>query len=134
MLTTDQRILRMKSRETTLEEVQELNLVEKLKIASKGNMGASAIQIGVPVRFAWFKMGETEYTLLNPKILEFKGKEKLKEEDCLSVPGRWSRVPRFYKIKFMNNGVLETARGMKAHIIQHEVDHMDGILNIDKAR
>ena len=134
MIVTDRSILRQKSKKTTVEQVEELNLVARIKEAVGKGFGAAAIQIGVPRRFAWFRIGVKEYTLLNPKIVEFKGKEKIKQEACLSIPGRWSMVPRYYKIKYMNDGVLKTARGVEAHIIQHEIDHMDGILNIDKAR
>ncbi len=138
MIITDQKILRIGSVVTSKEEVEKLNLISRLKTACEeawtNGYGLAAIQIGVPLRFAWFKIGEQDFTLLNPKIVEFKGKEKLKQEGCLSIPNKRPMVPRYYKIKYLNDGILNTARGTKAHIIQHEIDHMDGILNVDKAK
>jgi peptide deformylase len=130
-------LLKQVSRETTWEEVERLNLVERLKKACDGawvtGHGLAAIQIGVPVRFAWFKNGTRDIFLLNPKIIEMKGKVKLKNEGCLSIPGKWSAVKRAEKIRYESDGEIKTARGPIAHIIQHEIDHMNGVLNADIA-
>jgi len=129
--------LREVSRETTWEEVKELDLVERLKKACEKawvtGHGLAAIQIGVPVRFAWFKNGPRDTFLLNPKIIEMKGKDKLKNEGCLSIPNKWSAVKRAEKIRYESDGKIQVARGTIAHIIQHEIDHMNGILNVDVA-
>ena len=131
-IVTNHQRLSVISRETTWEEVNDLDLLNRLKKAAgtawTKAAGLSAIQIGIPLRFSWYKWGEDEFTLMNPKILEFKGKCKRLEEGCLSIPKTWLKIPRYYKIKYMNDGKVLTAKGYHAQIIQHEIDHMNGIL------
>ncbi|MDB5187984.1 MAG: peptide deformylase, peptide deformylase [Candidatus Kaiserbacteria bacterium] len=75
---------------------------------------------------------------INPKILKMSRGKKDKHEGCLSVRGIWGYVPRAEKATIQaydENGVLFTrgASGLLAHIFQHETDHLQGILYIDKA-
>ena len=59
-------------------------------------------------------------------------KTKTLTEGCLSIPNTWVKVRRPYKIKYMNDGSGPyTAKGTKAQIIMHEVDHMNGKLITD---
>ncbi len=136
-IVTDFNILRQISKPTTMEEVLDLNLPARLKAACKTawvtGHGLAAIQIGIPLRFAWFANGPRDVFLLNPYITGMNGKIKAKTEGCLSIPNSWSKVKRAYKVKYVSDGKLLTAKSMLAHIIQHEIDHMDGILNIDVA-
>lgn len=136
-IVTNQKRLREISRLTSWDEINELNLCERLKTACKSawtpGKGLAAIQIGVPLQFAWYRWGEGDYYLINPEIVEFKGKMKALREGCLSIPHNWVKVKRAYKIKYISDGVTLMARADRAHIIQHEVDHMNGILNVDKA-
>ncbi len=133
----DQIKLREVSCPTTLKEVNDLKLWERLRAANDyawmTGCGLAAIQIGVPLRFSWFRWGEQEFMLLNPEIISRSGKNKALKEGCLSIPNNWIKIRRYYKIKYMSDGMRKTAKGLKAQIIQHEIDHMDGILNIDKA-
>jgi len=124
------------SKETTIEEVESLDLINRLR-ASNGTAwtkgaGLAAIQIGIALRFAWFIWGEKEFTLLNPCIIEFGGKRKLVREGCLSIPNKYFKVKRRYKIKYTSDGKRLSARGFKAELIQHEIDHMNGVLISDK--
>lgn len=136
-IVTDETKLRQVSKDTTVDEVIRLNLINRLRksngLAWIAGCGLAAIQIGIPLRFAWFRWGHEEFVLLNPEIIKYSGKCKPVEEGCMSVPDKKCMVPRYYKIKYISHGVKKTARGLKAHIIQHEIDHMNGILNIDKA-
>lgn len=136
-IVTDPEILKQVSRPTTLAEVDELNLVERLKAACKRGWvegcGLAAIQIGVPVQFSWFVYKGQEYTLMNPRIVKTVGKPRLKREGCLSIPNKYLWVPRFLKIQYKNAGQVEGASDLKAQIVQHEIAHMAGILNIDVA-
>ena len=136
MIVTDQKILRQVSKDTTQEEVDKLELVRKIQEANKTawtkGAGLAAIQIGIPLRFAWYRIEDKEGTLLNPKILTEFGKEIL-EEGCLSIPHKYTKVERAYSIEYLTNGKKKKANGFKARLIQHEIDHMNGILNIDKA-
>jgi peptide deformylase len=131
---TDHKILKQVSKPTTMEEVEKLNLVIRLKMAVKSawtpGYGLAAIQIGVPLRFAWFEWGGQEYILLNPTKLIGIGRPKLKKEGCLSIPQRWGFTRRYNKITYESEGTIFRAKAQKAHIVQHEMDHMDGLLNI----
>jgi peptide deformylase len=76
---------------------------------------------------------------INPKVIKTSRGKKLKHEGCLSVRGKWGRVPRAEKvtIKAYNERGEEFTRGasgLLAHIFQHEMDHLEGILYIDKAK
>lgn len=74
--------------------------------------------------------------LINPKIIKFEGKVETDYEGCLSVPGIYGLVPRHTKIRVQaididGNEVRFKADGFLARIIQHEVDHTNGIVFID---
>jgi len=137
MIITDERILRTISRPTTPQEVESLDLIRKLREALDtgwtGGTGLAAIQIGIPLRFAWFTFQGKEYTLVNPEITEAFGGET-QAEGCLSIPGKRVMVCRAYDIRYTSNGKPKRANGLMARIIQHEVDHMNGVLITDKGR
>ena len=133
---TDETILRTISKETTLSEIRSIKLVNRLKKANRTawtkGAGLAAIQIGIPLRFAWFITNGREETLLNPKIILGKGKRIYKNEGCLSIPNSYVDTERFYYIEYISGGKKRTAMNYKAVLIQHEIDHMNGILNIDR--
>lgn len=132
---TEELILRQLSKETSLSEINRLDLKKRLRKATKTawtkGAGLAAIQIGIPLRFAVLWIPEGEQILLNPEIIELKG-EYIYKEGCLSIPGKQTRVKRFRYVKYRNNGKIREAINFKAALIQHEIDHMNGILNIDK--
>jgi len=133
---TDKNILHKISKETTLEEITKLNLIERLKEATNNawtdGCGLASIQIGIPLRFAWFKYDNKEYTLLNPEIIFKRGKYIYNNEGCLSIPNNYVNTERYLEIEYINNGKKQRAKGQKAVIIQHEIDHINGILNIQR--
>ena len=135
MIVTKISKLREKSRETTSSEVKEACLIERLSRANKTawteGAGLAAIQIGVPLRFAWYKFPGFEGTLLNPVIIKKFG-SIISEEGCLSIPNKFIKVKRALDIEYLTNGKKKKAHGFLACLIQHEIDHMDGILIIDK--
>lgn len=108
-------------------------------------IGLAAIQIGVPLRvivmdLVWGKEDAGDARLpryfINPQILEGTEDTTPYEEGCLSVPEYYDEVlrPSKVKLKYLNeNGeeIIEWANGMYATCIQHEMDHLDGILFID---
>ena len=104
-----------------------------------GGVGIAAPQVGIMRRMfiAEPEPGEVYY-MINPEILEMSGSEEA-EEGCLSVPGYAGLVERatYVKIKALDidgsERILET-EGWAARVIQHEKDHLDGILYIDKAK
>ena len=135
MIITDQKILRQKSEPFNPEKHNIDEIVAKMKEAIKtawtNGYGLAAIQIGLPVRVVWFIFNDSENILINPEITMGIGKMTAKE-GCLSIPNTWVDVERKYEIKYVSNGKRKRAKGTKARLIQHEIDHLDGILIIDK--
>ena len=132
----DKKVLRQVSKPTTMPEIKALKLRKRLRQAMKTawtkGAGLAAIQIGVPLRFAWLMGNGKDEILLNPEIVTGKGKRVYKGEGCLSIPHSYVDVERFYYIEYLSGGKLRKAMNFKAILIQHEIDHMDGILNIDR--
>lgn len=78
-----------------------------------------------------------DYVLINPKIVSTSKETDIEFEGCLSVPDKYGRVERFKKIKVealdINGDQLKIkAQDFFARTIQHEIDHLDGILFIDR--
>jgi len=114
-----------------------INEMKKIMV-KEGGIGLSANQIGYDLSIFIAKPKEKFYVFINPEIIEGK-KPSLKEEGCLSLKNKWGFVERFeeVKIKYRDlRGKTKTlkAKGLLAHIIQHEIDHLNGILFIEKAK
>ncbi|WP_460773391.1 peptide deformylase [Microbacterium sp. GXF7504] len=102
-----------------------------------GRAGVAAPQIGVGLRaFSYNIDGDIGY-VLNPVLVEVSGEPRLTGEGCLSVPGLWHEVMRYPYAKVVgvdvdgNEVVLEGA-GLLAQALQHETDHLDGMLYLDR--
>ncbi len=103
-------------------------------------IGLAAPQIGKSIRFCIInlkQMGLAPFALVNPKIVKKSWKKVEMEEGCLSVPGVFGIVkrPENIKVDAQNlQGVQSSfqANGLLARVIQHEVDHLDGILFTSK--
>lgn len=102
-----------------------------------GRAGVAANQIGVGLAvFSYFVNGKPGY-LINPEILELSGDEVELEEGCLSLPGLWHKTPRFQKAvvrgQLLDGTTVEiTGEGLLAQVLQHECDHLQGIVYIEK--
>ncbi|MEM9234936.1 MAG: peptide deformylase [Pseudomonadota bacterium] len=103
-------------------------------------IGLAAIQIGEPVRIIVMDLQENEEKnpryFVNPEILETSEETAPYEEGCLSIPEVFDTVERPAKclVKYMNydgETVEEWADGLYATCIQHEMDHLNGVLFID---
>jgi len=105
-----------------------------------GGIGLAAIQVGVPKRIFIIDipdMKNGKFVMINPVILEFSKEKILYEEGCLSIPNLSSEVERSKSITVEFTDLNEKRRliratGLLAVCIQHEYDHLDGILFIDK--
>ena len=101
-----------------------------------GRAGVAASQIGVNLRaFSYNVDGEVGY-ILNPEI-EVTGEKELIDEGCLSVPGLWHKTPRhpFARVRGIDldgNAIEISGTGLMAQALQHETDHLDGILYLDR--
>lgn len=101
-------------------------------------VGLAGPQVGVSKRIVVLREPEkqTDICLINPEVLEPEGREFL-EEGCLSLPQVFAMVPRYthLRVRALNQHgkpVEFEASGMLARIIQHEVDHLDGIVFLDR--
>ena len=97
----------------------------------------AAPQVGVIRRVVVIDIGEGLVELINPEILETRG-TKRDSEGCLSIPGATAEVirPAYVKVKAQNrNGdeIILEGEDLMARALCHEIDHLDGILYVDKA-
>ena len=118
-------------------------LIEDLKqtMHAEVGVGLAAPQIGVNLRaivVGVMSPGEEEerLSLVNPEIVDSQGKEK-REEGCLSIPGFTAMVERPTHIRIRaqdleGEPVERDAEGLLARVICHEIDHLDGILYLDR--
>ena len=143
ILTVPNPVLRKKSSivEKVDKEIKKLmdDMLETMYKAP--GIGLAAIQIGVPKRVVVIDISKEENKkdplyFVNPE-LTWKSKEKATyEEGCLSIPDQFAKIDRPEKciVKFLDyNGSLKEikAEGLLATCIQHEIDHLNGILFID---
>ena len=111
------------------------DLVDSVRLP--GRAGVAASQIGVNLRaFSYNVDGDVGY-ILNPEIVEVSGEMQLIDEGCLSVPGLWHKTPRFpfarvRGIDLDGNEIELAGEGLMAQALQHEVDHLDGMLYLDR--
>ncbi|AJQ27427.1 Peptide deformylase [Pelosinus fermentans JBW45] len=101
-------------------------------------VGLAAPQVGVSLRVIVLDVDDELIELINPIIIKSEGCE-LGNEGCLSVPGVFGEVERFSEVtvtglnRFGKN-ITITGTGLLARALQHEIDHLDGILFIEKAK
>lgn len=115
------------------------DLLDDMKITVRAESGAglAAPQIGLPLRVVVIDVDEGYFEMVNPVILSQKG-EQIGPEGCLSVKGKQGTVRRPDKVKaeyrdrFGKKHKL-TATSFFARAVCHELDHLDGVLYIDKA-
>jgi peptide deformylase len=100
-------------------------------------VGLAAQQIGKTLQMCVIDVDGTVYTLFNPKITSSSQQMHTDEEGCLSVPGKFFPIERHWKVtvRYLDeNGLQQKMRasGLLARAIQHEVDHLNGILILDR--
>lgn len=130
-------ILREKCRkvEKITPEIRELikKMIETMK--KNNGMGLAAPQVGVAQRIIVVATEKEAKGFINPRILK-KSKEKVViTEGCLSFPNLFLKIkrPREIEIEALdNNGRKIKVGGLLARVLQHEIDHLDGILFIDR--
>jgi peptide deformylase len=100
-------------------------------------VGLAAPQVGQSLRMIVIDVGEGLVELINPKITSMEGEEQALE-GCLSVPGVYGEVKRYSKVTVealnrQGKKVKYTGTELLGRAFQHEIDHLEGILFIDKA-
>jgi peptide deformylase len=121
----------------SLSETQELVDSMILTMQTANGIGLAAPQIGRSINLLVINDGRGDQIFINPKIIYKSRKKNIFEEGCLSIPGVYGNVTRpatiwlIYKDRF---GKLrfKKATALEARILQHEVDHIHGILFIDR--
>ncbi|MFZ7121149.1 MAG: peptide deformylase [Eubacteriaceae bacterium] len=135
----DDPILRKKSRDILEinDRIKELSEDMLETMYHENGVGLAAPQVGILRKIVVIDIGEGPITLINPIILNQEGMQ-VNVEGCLSVPGVNEKVerPSFIKIKYQDidgkENILE-GENLLAVAISHELDHLKGILFIDKA-
>jgi peptide deformylase len=118
-------------------EIQSL-LPQMIETMHKENgIGLAAPQIGKSIRLAVAEVNKKVYYFINPEITSSSQEKILFEEGCLSLPNEFFPIIRSEKIslKYQNEKGLPKklrATGLLAIVIQHEIDHLDGILIINR--
>lgn len=104
-------------------------------------IGLAAIQIGLPMRLLVIDLAKEDdepapHVFVNPEILESSDERSVYEEGCLSIPEYYAEVerPASVRVKYVDRdgrGQEIKAEGLMATCLQHEIDHLNGVLFID---
>lgn len=133
-------ILRKKSREVEAVDEKILQILDDMieTMHKYNGVGLAGPQIGILKRLVVIDLYDDKgpIILINPKIIEQKGEQEV-EEGCLSFPNKFAKIirPEKVKIEALNEDgktIKIKAEGLLAQAIVHEIDHLDGILFIDK--
>jgi len=102
-----------------------------------GGVGLAAPQVGIARQFLVVDAGDGLIKMVNPQVIWKEGRSVL-EEGCLSLPGILIRVPRARRVRIKaldekGEEIEIEEDGLLAHVLQHEIDHLWGILILDYA-
>ncbi|MDO8470253.1 MAG: peptide deformylase [bacterium] len=126
-------------------KVEVRNLVKRMREAMRqaSGVGLSANQIGLSWRIFVAQVPDADgkqkfYAVFNPTLSRPSKEFETTEEGCLSVPGKYGPTPRHYRVTLTgfdqyNRPVKIKAWGLLARVFQHETDHLDGKLFVDRA-
>lgn len=129
---------------TTALEPEEINddlrkilddMVKTMRLAN--GVGLASTQVGIDRRYFVMEIDETVKKCINPEILEILDKNVSVDEGCLSIPGIFKKVsrPDKIKVKYLNEygeEIIEEMQGLWAKAFQHETDHINGMMYIDR--
>jgi peptide deformylase len=131
-------VLRQKAKRVTQFDKNLQRLIDEMieTMRAAPGVGLAGPQIGVPLRLAVIEVDDQITVIINPEIIKRSAEVEL-DEGCLSVPGFWGKVQRSEKVtvKARNRDGREfrvNAEGLLAQALQHEIDHLDGMLYIDR--
>jgi len=132
-------ILRKKSGNVSAIDKKIIKLVKDMEKAMKAEkgVGLAAPQVGVNKRLIIVLLdNKITVPMINPDIIDHSYETEYAEEGCLSLPGKWGQVERFKQIVVQyidSKGAKRVIKleGFNARVVQHEVDHLDGILFTD---
>ena len=142
----NQEVLRTLCQEVVEFDAELVKLVEgmkKMMVKGRG-VGIAAPQVDVNSRIFIFTKNADSYVknmqivaVINPKVLEVSGETVLGEEGCLSLPGIFGNVrrPSDCLVSYQDvegNKIVEKLKGLDARVFLHELDHLNGVLFVDK--
>jgi peptide deformylase len=139
-------ILRQKSKEVRVFNSTLKNFANAMRVAMNkaDGLGLAAPQVGENLRMVLVTLNYNSdnqmlVAMVNPVILSHNDEMALDEEGCLSLPGVFGKVPRYTQIsmKFQDLDGTEirlNLKGLNARVVQHETDHLDGVLFVDKMK
>jgi len=135
--------LRQKSQPVKAEEISSKDFKKLVKnmmetMIKKDGVGLAAPQIDSRIRVIVVAVNNVPEVFINPVITRKSWRKNIMEEGCLSIPGVYKKVrrPAWISMKYLDKDCKEhkiKVGGFGARVFQHEVDHLDGILFIDKA-
>ena len=143
ILTEPNKILRQKSLDVEIVDKELQNFMDDMleTMYAASGIGLAAIQVGVPKRIIVMDINKDNKNknimyFINPKIIWKSSENSIYEEGCLSVPNQFAEIhrPEECHVEYLDyNGEpkLIKAKGLLATCIQHEIDHLEGILFID---
>jgi peptide deformylase len=104
---------------------------------TENGVGLAAPQIGVSLRLAVAEVNKKVYYLINPEITSYSQEKIISEEGCLSLPGEFFPILRSETVtlRYVNEKGMPKklrATGFLATVIQHEVDHLEGVLIVNR--
>ena len=134
-------ILKKKSREVEKIDEKVLELIQDMiETMHKANgVGLAAVQVGILKRIVvidLYEEGVEPYILINPEIIKTKGEQTV-EEGCLSFPNKFAKIirPKEVTLRALNEKgekIEVKAKDLLAQAICHEVDHLNGVVFVDK--
>ena len=133
-------VLRQKAKKVTSIDASIKKLVADMQQtlhADPGRVGLAAPQVGIPLRVIVVGIpDEEDIVLINPELVRRKG-ERMIDEGCLSVPGYFGEIKRAESVtvKGRNQNGKEIrikADGLLAQALEHEIDHLEGMLYVDR--
>jgi len=131
-------VLRKVADEIKISKKTDFMINEMMRIMRKAHgIGLAAPQVGLSQRLIVIAPPDYKPTaLINPKIIKAEG-EQIGQEGCLSIPGLYGDVKRFEYVEVeamdrKGRELIFELDGLAARVVQHEIDHLDGVLFIDK--
>lgn len=136
-------LLSEKSKKITLIDASIRKLAADMAETMKGygseeeaGVAIAAVQVGVPIRMTVVRDDDEPdgfFVLINPEVVKGSKQELMDMEGCMSVPQKYGKVARSEKVKVKGQNIdgkrIEIkAEGLMARILQHEIDHMNGLL------
>jgi peptide deformylase len=137
ILTADEPILRQRAKKVTTFDASLHRLLDEMVVTMREapGIGLAANQIGIPLQVAVIELEDKVTELINPQLVRASG-EVIDWEGCLSIPGFVAEVKRHAKVTVKardRRGKEFRVKGEElfARALQHEIDHLNGVLYID---